>query len=243
MAIGYGKRLVLGAILATVAAAASSTAAAAQPSLTASVWTVQSRSASAAASPVNVLTINDGMQIDNRISAQIEPTGRLVLTAPEGLGDPDGDGANCSLEGAKPGQTSATQVSCAPGYIGAIVGDLNGGNDTFDADAGLTALVGAVIDGQRRPLSGGLGRDRLVGGASQDLFDGGGGPDSIVGGADEDVLIGGPGADNLSGLGGSDVLLGLGGSDRLNGGGARDLCKGGGGLDFGKGCEMTRGIP
>jgi hypothetical protein len=242
MAIGNGKRLGLLAMVAAAAATASSTAAAAQPGLTASVWTVQPRSASAASS-VNVLTINDQRQIDNRISAQIGPTGRLMLTAPEGLGDPDGEGANCSLEGAKPGQTSATQVSCAPGYIGAIVGDLNGGNDTFDADAGLTVLVGAVVDGQRRSLSGGLGRDRLVGGAAPDLFEGGGGPDSIVGGADEDVLVGGPGADNLSGLGGSDVLLGLGGSDRLNGGGARDLCKGGGGADSGKACEMTRGIP
>jgi Ca2+-binding RTX toxin-like protein len=241
MAIGNGKGLGLLAVLA-IAAGIAPSAAAAERGVSTSVWTVHARGASAASS-VNVLTINDQRQIDNRISAQIAPTGRLVLTAPEGLGDPDGDGSSCSLEGAKPGQSSATQVSCAPGYIGAIVGDLNGGNDTFDGDAGLTALVGAVIDGQRRPLSGGVGRDRLVGGASPDLFDGGGGPDSIVGGADEDVLVGGPGADNLSGLGGNDVLFGRGGSDRMNGGGARDLCTGGGGKDSGKGCELTRGIP
>jgi RTX calcium-binding nonapeptide repeat (4 copies) len=224
MAIGTGKRLGLLAILATAVGAAPSTAPAAQPGVSASVWTVHARGASAAAS-VNVLTISDQRRIDNRISASIAPTGRLVLTAPEGLGDPDGDGANCSFDNAKPGETSAPQVSCAPGYIGAIVGDLNGGNDTFDAEAGLSVFVGAIVDGQRRPLSGGPGRDRLIGGGVEDLLEGGGGPDSIAGG------------------GGSDVLLGQSGSDKLNGGGARDQCRGGGGVDTGKGCEIARGIP
>src|SRR4029450_10536743 len=101
-------------------------------------------------------------------SAYIAPTGRLVLTAPEGLGDPDGSGANCDLDNAKPGQWSAQQVSCAPGYIGAIVGDLNGGNDTFTADGGLTVYVGAVIDGELRPLSPGTRPRRLVGGGAED---------------------------------------------------------------------------
>jgi len=242
MAIGTGKRLALGATLAIAAGATPAAATAAQPGVSASVWTLHARSASAAPS-VNVLTINDERRIDNRISAYIAPTGRLVLTAPEGLGDPDGSGANCDLDNAKPGQSSAQQVSCAPGYIGAIVGDLNGGNDTFTADGGLTVYVGAVIDGERRPLSAGPGRDRLVGGAATDLLEGAGGPDSIVGGAGQDVLVGGPGADNLSGGPGSDVLLGLGGSDKLNGGGARDLCRGGGGTDSGKNCEVARGIP
>jgi len=230
------------AVFATAAALAPSSASAAEPGIAASVWPVHGRNVTAAAS-VNVLTLNDQRGIDNRISAYTGATGRLVLTAPEGLGDPDGSGANCSLDNAKAGESSAQQVSCAPGYIGAIVGDLDMGNDTFDADSGLGVYVGAVVDGQHRPLAGGPGRDRLLGGAAQDLLEGGGGPDSIVGGGDEDLLIGGPGADKLSGGGGSDVLLGLGGPDRLNGGAASDLCRGGGGTDRGKSCEITRGIP
>ena len=71
---------------------------------------------------MNVLTVNDYRGIDNRISVFTGPTGRLVLTAPEGLGDPDGSGSACALDNAKPGESTAQQVSCAPGYIGAIVG-------------------------------------------------------------------------------------------------------------------------
>jgi len=236
------KKLAVLGILAIAAAIAPSAAAAAQPGVTTSVWTVHGSRASAS-SAVNVLTLSDQRRIDNRISAYIGPTGRLVLTAPEGLGDPDGSGPNCSLDNAKPSESSAQEVSCAPGYIGAIAGDLAGGGDIFDADPGLTVYVGAVIDGTRRPLAGGTGRDRLVGGAAPDLLDGGGGGDSIVGGGGEDFLIGGPGPDNLSGGGGSDVLIGLGGSDRLSGGPGKDFCRGGGGLDSGKSCDVSRGIP
>jgi hypothetical protein len=242
MSFGTGKALGALATLATAASVAPASASATEAGVTTSVWTLHGRGASAAAS-MNVLTINDQKRIDNRISAYIGPTGRLVLTAPEGLGDPDGSGANCSLDDAKADEPSAQQVSCAAGYIGAIVGDLNMGRDTFDADPGLDVFVGALVDGQRRPLAGGPGRDRLVGGAAPDLLDGGGGADSIVGGAGEDVLIGGPGADRLSGGAGSDLLLGLGGRDRLSGGGSRDLCRGGGGVDSGKSCEVARGIP
>jgi RTX calcium-binding nonapeptide repeat (4 copies) len=217
-------------------------AASAQPGIGTAVWTVHGQAASASAA-VNVLTLDDQRRIDNRISVYMASTGRLVLTAPEGLGDPDGSGANCGLDNAKSGETSGTEVSCAPGYIGAIVGDLGGGSDTFDADLGLTVLVGAVIDGQVRPLSGGPGRDRLVGGAMSDLLDGGGGPDSIVGGGEDDHLLGGPGTDNLSGGGGNDVLAGGAGPDKLNGGGGRDVCRGSGGTDTGKSCEVSRSIP
>jgi len=237
-----GKKLAALGILAIVCALGLPAAAAAQPGVTASVWTVHGQGASAASS-VNVLTLSDQRRIDNRISAYTGPTGRLVLTAPEGLGDPDGSGSNCSLDNAKPTESSAQEVSCAPGYIGAIVGDLARGSDTFDADPGLNVYVGAVIQGTRMPLAGGPGRDRLVGGAAPDLLDGGGGPDSIAGGNGTDFLIGGPGADNLSGGAANDVLLGLGGSDRLNGGVGRDLCRGGGGFDAAKSCETSRGIP
>ena len=234
--------LVLALALLAVASAAGPAAASARPGLTDAVWTVHGHGASAAAS-INVLTLNDQRRIDNRISAYMSSSGRLVLTAPEGLGDPDGDGASCGLDNAKAGETSATEASCAAGYIGAIVGDLSGGSDTFDADPRLTAMVGAVINGQARPLAGGPGRDRLVGGSLSDLLDGGGGADSIAGGGGMDLLFGGPGADNLSGGGGNDSLLGGGGPDKLNAGSGKDVCRGAGGTDTGKSCETIRGIP
>src|SRR4051812_21295844 len=132
-ALGFIMLLALGA-MATPAAAS------AEPGAVASVWTVHGRGANASAA-VNLLTVNDTRGIDNRITAFIGPSLRLTLTAPEGLGDPDGNGANCSLDNAKPGESSAQQVSCAPGYIGAIVGDLGGGGDTFDADPRLGVMV------------------------------------------------------------------------------------------------------
>lgn len=237
---GAGQALGFFALCACSAAAAP--AASAQPGVGDAVWTHHGHGAGAAAS-VNVLTLNDQRGIDNRISAYIASSGRLVLTAPEGLGDPDGSGAECGLDNAKVGESSATEVSCAPGYIAAIVGDLDGGSDTFDAHPGLTVMIGAVIDGQRRPLAGGPGRDRLVGGSLSDLLDGGGGPDSIAGGRGGDLLLGGPGADNLSGGGANDVLLGGGGPDKLAGGGGRDLCRGAGGRDTAKSCEIRRSVP
>jgi RTX calcium-binding nonapeptide repeat (4 copies) len=235
MSLGTAKAsgpLVLLAICVAVVPAS----AAARPGLTASVSTVPGHGASAASS-ASVLTLNDQRHIDNRITAHADPTGRLVLTAPEGLGDPDGSGPNCRLDNAKSGEQSATQVSCDAGYIGAIVGDLATGSDSFDADPFLTVMVGAVIDGEQRPLSGGAGRDRLVGGAGQDLLDGGGGPDSLIGGGADDVITGGPDADNLSGGLGNDSLFGGAAGDRINGGGGKDLCRGQAGADSAKGCE------
>jgi Ca2+-binding RTX toxin-like protein len=220
-----GTRKALGfVVLLALATVATPAAASAQPGVVASVWTVHGRGAIASAA-VNLLTVNDTRGIDNRITAFIGPSLRLTLTAPEGLGDPDGSGANCSLDNAKPGQSTAQQVSCAPGYIGAIVGDLGGGSDTFDADPSLGVMVGAVIDGQRRPLAGGPGRDRLVGGGASDLLDGGPGPDTLIGAGGRDLLIGGTG------------------HDKLIGGAGRDLCRGGGGRDSGKSCELSSSIP
>jgi hypothetical protein len=222
-------------VLVLLACGATTAPASARPGLTDAVWTAHGHGATAAAS-VNLLTLNDQRHIDNRVSAYIGAGGRLVLTAPEGLGDPDGSGSICGLDNAKAGEATATEVSCAAGYIGAIVGDLNGGSDTFDADPGLSAMVGAVIDGQQRPLSGGRGRDRLIGGSLPDLLEGGGG-------AGMDLLMGGPGADNLSGGAGGDLLVGGSGPDKLSGGGGRDLCRGAGGTDVAKGCESARSVP
>jgi hypothetical protein len=233
----------LGALAALAAVAAIAPAAAsARPGVMAAVWTVHGHGATASAS-MNVMTVNDLRGIDNRISLFSGPTGRLTLTAPEGLGDPDGSGWACVLDNAKPGESTAQEVSCAPGYIGAIVGDLGRGSDTFDADPTFPVMIGALIDGQTRPLAGGPGRDRLVGGALPDLLDGAGGSDSMAGGGGQDQLIGGPGADNLSGGAANDGLFGGGGPDKLSGGGGRDLCRGAGGFDAGKGCEIARSVP
>jgi Ca2+-binding RTX toxin-like protein len=233
----------VGAFAALAAVAAISPAAAsAGPAVTTAVWTIHGHGATSSAS-MNVLTVNDLRGIDNRISLFTGPTGRMVLTAPEGLGDPDGSGSACALDTAKPSESTAQQVSCAPGYIGAIVGDLGRGSDIFDADPTFPVMLGAVIDGQVRPREGGPGRDRLVGGAAGDLLEGVGGADSLAGGGGQDRLIGGPGADNLSGGSASDWLLGGGGPDKLTGGGGRDVCKGGGALDAAKSCEVARGIP
>ena len=234
----------LGALAALAAVGAIAPAAAsAHPGVSAAVWTQHGRSATMSGSSMNVMTVNDYRGIDNRISVFTAPTGRLALTAPEGLGDPDGSGSACSLDNAKPGESTAQEVSCVPGYIGAIVGDLGRGGDTFDADPSLPVMIGGVIDGQVRPLEGGPGRDRLVGGALADLLQGDEGSDSMAGGGGRDRLIGGPGADNLSGGTANDWLSGGDGPDKLDGGGGRDACRGAGGIDSAKSCESTRRIP
>jgi Ca2+-binding RTX toxin-like protein len=199
--------------------------------------------APASAASVNLLTLYDQKGIDNRITAFTAANGRLTLTAPEGLGDPDGKGNNCTLDNAQPGQSSAQQVSCAAGYIGAIVGDLGGGNDAFVADADLAVMIGGVIDGQRRPLSGGSGRDRLVSGGAVDLLDGGPGIDFLYSGRGDDVMVGGRGGDSLFADAGNDRLFGGPGPDKLNAGAGRDVCKGGADPDRGKGCEVAQSIP
>jgi hypothetical protein len=241
MRLGTGKALGVLVLLA-VCAAFSPAAALAQPGVDASVGAIHGSGASASAA-VNLLTLYDQRAIDNRIAAFIAPDGRLTLTAPEGLGDPDGKGTNCSLDNAKPGQSNAEQVSCAAGYIGAIVGDLGSGNDTFVADFTLPVMIGGVIDGQRRPLSGGPGRDRLISGGAMDLLDGGPGIDSLYANGEEDVLVGGRGGDSLYAGAGNDALLGGSGADKLTGNAGRDLCKGGSDPDRGKSCEVAQSIP
>jgi hypothetical protein len=241
MKLGLRRTLGAAAALAAVAAIVPASASA-RSGVDASISTIHGRGATTSAS-MNVLTLNDFRGIDNRISLFTGPTGRLVLTAPEGLGDPDGSGSACALDNAKSGELTAQEVSCAPSYIGAIVGDLGRGSDTVDADPSLPVMIGAVIDGQVRPLEGGPGRDRLVGGAVADLLEGDGGSDSMAGGGGQDHLSGGPGADNLSGGAASDWLSGGGGPDKLSGGVGRDVCRGAGGLDTQKNCETVRGIP
>ena len=91
--MGTGTKFGLLMLLA-LAAGAMPANASAGPAVATSVSTVHGQDATASAA-VNLLTVNDQRGIDNRISAYIAPNLRLTLTAPEGLGDPDGAGANC----------------------------------------------------------------------------------------------------------------------------------------------------
>jgi RTX calcium-binding nonapeptide repeat (4 copies) len=241
--LGTGKAVCALALAVGSIALSPGPAAGARPSLAASVRTTAAGPGARTAATVNVLTIKDLRAIDNRISVFMGPTGRLVLTAPEGLSDPDGAAANCALDNAPAGQSSAQQVSCAPGYIQVIVGDLGAGDDTLVADPSLPVQVGGVIDGFRRSMSGGEGGDRVVGGAADDLIDGGPGRDSLVGNLGQDLLGGGAGADNLLGGANRDVLRGGGGPDKLAGGRGKDLCAGGRGRDRGKSCELVKSVP
>lgn len=177
-----------------------------------------------------------GTPIANNITAYADPTGRLVLSSPEGIVEPDGPAPECV-------QDSPTQVSCIPGYIGAIAGDLGAGNDSFSASSTLPTLIGISLVSQERPLRGGSGRDRIGGGIGGDLIDGGPGRDALLGFGGGDLLRGGAGRDSLSGGGAPDRLLGGPGPDRLDGGAARDLCNGGGGTDVARSCNVTRKVP
>jgi Ca2+-binding RTX toxin-like protein len=188
------------------------------------------------AATANVLTLN-APDVNNRITAFTAPGGRLTLTSPEGFNNPPpAPSGQCT-------QDSPTQVSCDPGYIAVILGDLGGGDDSFDGTALIDVRTGDLSGGQRRPLGGGPGSDRIVGGTPQDLIDGAGGRDSLIGGGGEDLLTGGAGGDRLSGGAAPDVLYGGGGRDKLNGGAAKDGCSGGGGRDSGKSCEFRKSIP
>jgi Ca2+-binding RTX toxin-like protein len=170
----------------------------------------------------------------NTINVFTDATGRLVLVSPEGIAKPDVP--ECL-------QDSPTQVSCAPGYIAAIAGDLSGGSDTFTAQWTLRTMIGISLVSEERSLTGGPGNDRIVGGLAGDLFTGGPGDDALLGFGGGDLIRGESGRDSLSGGGSSDSLIGGSGDDKLQGGASRDLCNGGGGLDTAKSCNVTRKVP
>lgn len=189
-----------------------------------------------AAANLDVFTLAGAPQ-PNRISAYLDATGRLVLTSPEGIMAPSSPGNECRQEG-------ASQVSCAPGFVDAIAGDLGAGPDSFSADPALTVAIGLNLPGPSdRPLLGADGRDRLVGGAADDLILGGRGADSLSGEAGTDVLRGEAGADEVFGGAAPDVVSGGAGPDKLNGGPGRDRCIGGGGRDRARSCAESAGVP
>ncbi|CAN5539862.1 hypothetical protein BH20ACT15_BH20ACT15_01550 [soil metagenome] len=197
-----------------------------------------------APSPISGAVSSDGPTIftiqgtafPGRINVFAGPAGRLTLVSPEGIMAPVTPRGECT-------QDSTTQVSCLPGYVDAVSGDLRGGADTFTAAPGLPVLIGVSVPGIKSPLRGGGGRDRLAGGALSDDIDGGAGPDTLIGNASSDLLKGGPGRDNLLGGTGTDALFGGGGPDRFDGGPGRDLCSGGGGRDRAVDCFAHKKIP
>jgi Ca2+-binding RTX toxin-like protein len=172
----------------------------------------------------------------NTIIVTGDPTGRLVISSPEGIVEPDGDKPECV-------QDSPTQVSCMPGFIGAIAGDLGGGSDRFSAQSTLPTLIGISLVSEERPLAGGAGNDVVSGGLGGDLITGGSGRDALAGFGGGDLVRGDAGRDTVSGGGAADNLLGGSGPDKIHGGAGRDLCNGGGGTDAAKSCSATRKIP
>ena len=203
---------------------------------TATALTTVTASGARAAANLDVFTLAGAPQ-PNRISAYLDATGRLVLVSPEGIMAPSSPGNECRQEG-------ASQVSCDPGFVDAIAGDLGAGADSFSADPALTVAIGLNLPGPSdRPLLGADGRDRLVGGAADDLILGGAGADTLSGSGGTDILRGEAGADDLFGGSAPDVLSGGAGPDKLNGGPGRDRCIGGGGRDRAGSCAESAGVP
>jgi Ca2+-binding RTX toxin-like protein len=186
------------------------------PASTTAVVRGQAPGAAASAGSLNTLTIT-GKPVDGRLTVFTAVTGRLTIQSPEGVNSPAGV-TQCT-------QDSPTQVSCDPGFIGAITAQLLGGNDTFKAARNLPVVFGVVINGQPRPLDGGPGRDVIAGAAAADH------------------LVGGQGRDNLIGNGNGDLLEGNAGRDKLKGGPGRDFCNGGAGVDVAKNCTATKLVP
>ena len=228
-----GRWLTLPAV-ALLAALAAAPASATNMVTSSSLSRAQPEGASASAA-ITVFTV-DGTPFPTRIDVFIGDSGRLTLVSPEGITAPTSPTGICT-------QDTPTQVSCNPGVIGAIAGDLEGGSDTFTADPTLTVAIGMEAAGVDNPLLGSGGRDRIIGGAASDLIHGGPNADSIEGNGGTDVLRGEAGRDDLSGGAAPDALFGGAGPDKLNGGAGRDLCSGGGGVDAAKSCTVRKNIP
>ena len=114
-------------------------------------------------------------------------------------------------------------VAAVNPFIGTVMFDGRGGNDTLTGGTGSASLFG------------GDGDDLLqarTGSTSSVMLDGGDGADILRGGNGADILLGGTGSDSLSGLGGNDSLLGGDDNDVLSGGSGNDTLKGGNGDDL-----------
>jgi len=218
------------------AAVAVPAAGSAPAGIEASLRTADLGKGASASGTTTILTLN-GTSISSSTTVLIDPaSGELVVreaTAVSAPGDPCTPAAG----------TPTTEFRCPAGSIGAIVGNLGAGNDSFVAARNVPVFVGAIVGGVERPLRGGPGRDAIFGGSAGDALFGAAGSDRVGGRGDTDLLNGGPGADRLLGGPAGDILFGTGGRDRLNGGPGRDLCSGGGGSDRQRGCFITRSVP
>jgi Ca2+-binding RTX toxin-like protein len=191
----------------------------------------------ASVSGAQTILVLNGTSISSRTTVLIDDaTGELVVREATEVTSP---GDPCTPAAGTP----TTEFRCPAGSVGAIVGDLDAGNDSFIAERDVPVLIGAIVGGANRPLRGGTGRDVILGGSAGDALFGAAGRDRLGGREDTDLLNGGPGADRLLGGPAGDVLYGTGGRDRLNGGPGRDLCSGGAGSDRQRGCFITRSVP
>jgi hypothetical protein len=231
---GKGFWVTLLATVAVVAAIPAQAPASGSAGTTTSLARLQPDGAASAA-VINVFVL-DGSSFPTEINAFVSLSGRFTVVSPEGITAPSTSAGVCT-------QDSPTQVSCNPGSIQAIVGDLEAGDDRFTADPALSVSIGLEVSGPNQPLLGGAGRDRLIGGAANDLIGGGAGEDLISGLAGTDILRGGAAPDRLIGGASPDGLYGGGGKDRLDGGPGRDLCNGGGAVDKGTSCTVLQSIP
>ncbi|MSO40468.1 MAG: hypothetical protein EXQ70_00950 [Solirubrobacterales bacterium] len=211
------------ALLVLLAAGTSNAVGPDGPAATLSLRALGGEGRAAGTSAGYALIVNGNPGVANRVKAWSDSTGRLYVSDSAGGIDPPTLGAGvpdpeCQDEG-------EAAISCSPGHIGTIYGDLGDLGDRFTAAAGLATPVGVVISGAPRFLDGGRGTDRLLGGGSGDQ------------------LRGGPGADTVKGAGGDDTLLGGAGPDLLQGGTGDDFCNGGSRRDRAKGCETRRRLP
>jgi Ca2+-binding RTX toxin-like protein len=190
----------------------------------------------AAAAETTTIFVLAGTPADNVLNLAADEAGRLVITSPQGITEPDADSDDCR-------QDSPTQVSCEAGFIDALAGDLGAGDDTLVLQPSLRLLVGVSLVTQDRWMTAGPGADRISGGFEGDLIRGGAGADALLGYGGGDLVSGDAGRDTLAGGAASDKLLGGKGADKLRGGGARDLCNGGPGFDRAKSCNVARKIP
>jgi hypothetical protein len=153
----------------------------------------------------------------------------LVWNPGEGSDEMDGDngvdtieingGSNDENFKASPlpgGGTRFERLSPAPFVLTTanserLVNSMNGGNDTFTADAGLAGLIVATVNG-------GDGNDQITGTDGNDTLNGGPGDDAITGARGNDAKNGDDGDDLLIWNNGD-------GSDRFEGGAGNDVAQ------------------
>ena len=193
--------------------------------------------ANASGDTTTILTLTGIGSVSSKMTIAVDPAaGELVIREPAQLASP---GDPCTPAAGTP----TAEVRCPAGSIGAIVGNLGGGNDRLVTAADVNVFIGAFVESVIRPLRGGEGRDLLVGGARGDTLFGSASADEIRGRGGADFIDGGRGRDRLFGGAVGDILFGGAGIDRISGGPGRDLCAGGKGRDRGRGCFETASIP